>query len=94
MRKLLAMAISTALAASTFAVPALADWRDDLAAQMRWDHGCAVTFYSGVIERTIEANLVVVTKVHCEDGRVFDAIQHNELEDFEVTECTPTEQAC
>ncbi|MDF2781945.1 MAG: hypothetical protein K0S96_1749, partial [Geminicoccaceae bacterium] len=28
------------------------------------------------------------------DGRVFDAFQRDELEEFEINECTPTEQAC
>jgi hypothetical protein len=76
------------------ASPALADWQEDLAAQLRWDHACIVQFYSGVIERLLEGQLVVIAKAHCEDGRTFDAIQRNELEDFEITECTPTEQAC
>jgi hypothetical protein len=76
------------------ASPALADWQDDLAAQLRWDHGCLVQYYSGVIERLIDGQMVVIAKAHCEDGRTFDAIQRNELEDFEITECTPTEQTC
>ena len=83
-----------AAALLAIASPALADWQEDLAAQLRWDHECVVQFYSGVIERLIESQMVVIAKAHCEDGRTFDAIQRNELEDFEVTECTPTEQAC
>jgi hypothetical protein len=74
--------------------PALADWQEDLAAQLRWDHECIVRFYSGVIERMIDNQMVVIANAHCEDGRTFDATQRNELEDFEITECTPTEQAC
>ena len=74
--------------------PALADWQEDLAAQLRWDHECIVRFYSGVIERMIDNQMVVIAKAHCEDGRTFDATQRNELEGFEITECTPTEQAC
>ena len=74
--------------------PALADWQEDLAAQLRWDHECVVQFYSGVIERLIDGQMVVIAKAHCADGRTFDATQRNELEDFEITECTPTEQAC
>ncbi len=78
----------------TLAQPALANWQEDLAAQLRWDHDCKVNFYSGVIERVIDGNQVVIAKAHCDDGRVFDAIQHNELEEFEINECTPKEQAC
>lgn len=76
------------------AASARADWKEDLAAQLRWDHNCLVQYYSGVIERMIEGQLLVIAKVHCEDGRTFDAVQRNELEDFEISECTPTEQAC
>jgi hypothetical protein len=83
-----------ALALMVIAWPAMANWEDDLAAQLRWDHNCVVEFYSGVIERLVEGNLVVIAKAHCEDGRTFDAIQNNELEEFEINECTPTEQAC
>ena len=74
--------------------PARADWQDDLAAQLRWDHECLVQYYSGVIERMVDGQLLVIAKAHCEDGRTFDAVQRDELEDFEINECTPTEQAC
>lgn len=74
--------------------PALANWEEDLAAQLRWDYDCIVQYYSGVIERVVDGQLVVIAKAHCDDGRTFDAIQRNELEDFEITECTPSEQTC
>lgn len=93
MRKFRIAATAVALSAG-LALPAQADWREDLAAQMRWDHDCQVTIYTGTIERNVNGNLVVITKVHCDDGRVFDAIQRDELADFEVDECTPVEQAC
>jgi hypothetical protein len=83
-----------AIALLVIALPARADWEEDLAAQLRWDYDCVVNFYSGVIERVIEGNRVIIAKAHCDDGRLFDAIQRNELEEFEITECTPTEQAC
>jgi hypothetical protein len=84
----------TPAALLALAAPALAAWEEDLAAQLRWDYQCLVQYYSGVIERMVDGQLVVIAKAHCEDGRTFDAIQHDELEDFEITECTPTEQAC
>ena len=76
---------ATALALAALPAPALADWQDDLAAQLRWDHDCLVQYYSGVIERMIDGQLVVIAKAHCEDGRTFDATQRNELEDLEIT---------
>jgi hypothetical protein len=89
---LAALSFTAVLVAATS--PARASWEDDLAAQLRWDHECLVQYYSGVIERMVDGQLVVVAKAHCEDGRTFDAVQRDELEDFEITECTPTEQAC
>lgn len=89
MRKVLIVPLLVA-----FAPPALADWQEDLAAQLRWDHNCEVSFYSGVIERTVNGEQIVIAKAHCEDGRVFDAVQRDEFADFEVNECTPEEQAC
>jgi hypothetical protein len=83
-----------AAALPALASPALGDWQEDLASQLRWDHECLVQYYSGVIERMVDGQLVVIAKAHCEDGRTFDAIQNDELEDFEIKECTPTEQAC
>jgi hypothetical protein len=76
------------------ALPAAADWQTDLAAQLRWDHDCEVQFISNVIERLVDGRQVVIAKAHCDDGRVFDALQRNEFTDFEITECTPVEQAC
>jgi hypothetical protein len=76
------------------ATPAHASWQDDLTAQLRWDHQCQVAFYSDVIERLVNGQQVVIAKAHCEDGRVFDAIQKNELEEFQINECTPKEQSC
>jgi hypothetical protein len=73
---------------------AWAGWEEDLAAQLRWDHECKVSFYSGVVERLVDGDLMVIAKAHCEDGRLFDAIQHNELEEVEIHDCTPVEQAC
>ena len=51
-------------------------------------------YYSGVIERMVDGQLLVIAKAHCDDGRIFVAIQRDELEDFEITECTLTEQGC
>ena len=91
--RMLARALA-AMALSVTASPALADWQDDLAAQLRWDHGCLVQYYTGVIERMVDGQLLVIAKAHCEDGRTFDAIQRDELELFGITECTPTDQEC
>ena len=82
------------LATAALAPPAVADWQEDLAAQLRWDYECEVTFFSNVIERQVDGRPLVIAKAHCDDGRVFDATQRDEFEDFEINECTPKEQAC
>ena len=92
-RRMLARSLAV-VTLSAAASPAFADWQDDLAAQLRWDHRCLVQYYSGVIERMVDGQLVVIAKAHCDDGRTFDAIQRDELDDFEITECTPVEQGC
>jgi hypothetical protein len=77
-----------------FSQAAMADWQEDLVAQLLWDLDCTVALISGAMEREIEGERVIIGKVHCEDGRVFDAIRRHELDDFEVTQCTTDEQAC
>lgn len=74
--------------------PAAAAWPEDLTRQLEWEHDCEVEFLSGVIEREVEGAALVIAKAHCEDGRVFDALRRGELDDFELNECTPVEQAC
>ena len=64
------------------------------AAAAGWDHDCMVAFFSGVIEREVDGKPVIIAKAHCEDGRTFDALQRDEFEDFEITECETDEQAC
>lgn len=86
--------IAVLLLASGLALPAAADWQADLAAQLRWDHDCEVQLISNIIERLVDGRQVVIAKAHCDDGRVFDAVQRDEFTDFEITECTPVEQAC
>jgi hypothetical protein len=68
--------------------------RSVLPTQLCWAHECPVQYYSGVIDCMVDSQLLVIAKAPCEDGRTFDAIQHDELHNFEITECMPTEQAC
>ena len=86
--------LAAILTVAVHTAPAVADWQEDLALQMQWDHDCEVSFFSNVIERDVDGETVVIAKAHCVDGRVFDAIQRGAFEDFEVNECTPVEQAC
>lgn len=75
---------------------ASAAWQDDLAAEIRVSHGCSVAYLSQVVERTVDGRQVIFAKVHCEDGRVFDATRTGSLEPFDFKECQPARepQAC
>ncbi|MCS6879627.1 MAG: hypothetical protein N2038_03685 [Geminicoccaceae bacterium] len=80
----------------TIARPAPAGWQDDLAAEIRAAHGCSVAYLTQIVERTLDGRQVIFAKVHCEDGRVFDASRTSALEPFAFKEC-PTgrePQAC
>ncbi|MCS6780040.1 MAG: hypothetical protein NZ555_10105 [Geminicoccaceae bacterium] len=75
---------------------ACAAWQDDLAAEIRVSRGCSVAYLSQVVERTVDGRQVIFAKVHCEDGRVFDATRTGSLEPFDFKECQPARepQAC
>jgi hypothetical protein len=79
---------AAALELSVLSAPALADCEDDLAAQGRWDHECLVQYYSGVIERMIEGQLLVTARSIARTAALSTQIQRIELEDFEITEWT------
>jgi hypothetical protein len=78
----------------SFSQVAMAEWEEDLAAQLLWHLDCTVTLVRGVMEREIEGERVIIAKARCQDGRVFDAIRRHELDDFELTQCRTDEQAC
>lgn len=88
-RRLLA---SVALILLLLGAPARAAWQEDLIAEIRAAHGCTVAYLSQVVERTVDGRQIVFAKVHCEDGRVFDASRTNALEPFVFRECAPARE--
>ena len=87
--------IATTLGLLLLAANALANWQQDLAADIDFEHSCEVAFLSHVIEREVEGKLMVMAKVHCTDQRTFDAVRTGRLETFEFKECTVREkQSC
>ncbi len=68
--------------------PALAGWEDELAEQTEYEHDCKVAFLSRIIERTVEGHKVARAKVHCDDGRGFDAFRPDGSDLFQFTETT------
>ena len=64
-----------------------ADWQAELRQQMREDHRCLIAFYSQVDEREVEGITIVMVRLHCQDGRVFEASRRGPLSPFRVSEC-------
>lgn len=92
MRALVAVGLLLAVLVSA---PAQADWPDDLTAEIQDLHNCEVAFLSQVIEREVKGEQLVMAKVHCTDGRAFDAVRVSEYDLFEFKECTVSEkQSC
>lgn len=64
-----------------------ADWQAELRQQMREDHRCLIAFFSQVDERVVEGIPIVMVRLHCHDGRVFEASRRDPLSPFRVSEC-------
>ena len=87
--------MAAALGLWLLAADAHADWQQDLAADIDFEHSCEVAFLSHVVERDVEGKMMVMAKVHCTDQRTFDAVRSGRLEPFEFKECTVREkQSC
>ena len=70
---------------------AASGWREDLAIEIRSEHGCEVAYLTHVVERDIDGRQVILAKVHCMDQRSFDATRSDEKEFFSFHECTREE---
>ena len=69
------------LSAAAVAWPILkayAGWKEDLAAAINAEHGCAVRELTKVIEREAKGMRLAVATVHCADGRKFTAGKVND----------------
>ncbi len=76
------------LVTAALAAPALAGWEEELAEQIEYEHDCKVGFLSRITERTVEGHKVVRAKVHCDEGRSFDAFRPDGSDLFQFTETT------
>jgi hypothetical protein len=86
---LLAMAL-----AGTPGTPLLAQssWEEDLAAEIQIMEDCTVSFLSQIVERQIDGRSMIMAKVHCEDGRAFDATRDDSFAAFEFRACEPEDK--
>jgi len=72
--------------------PVLAqDWQSDLANEVLLMEDCEVSFLTQVVERDLDGRSVILAKVHCVDGRTFDASRDDTFAAFEFRECEPEE---
>ena len=73
--------------------PALAqqDWQGDLANEILLMEDCEVSFLTQVVERDLDGRVVILAKVHCVDGRTFDASRDDNFAAFEFRACEPDE---
>ncbi|WP_193370219.1 hypothetical protein [Pelagibius marinus] len=70
-------------------------WQSELTAQMARDYDCEVAFFSQVVEREVNGDLVILAKVHCLDKRTFDAYRDSAFQPFEIHPCeNPENRAC
>jgi hypothetical protein len=68
------------------------DWQADLANEALIMEDCDVSFLTQVIEREIDGRAVVMAKMHCVDGRTFDALRDDTFAAFAFTICEPEEE--
>ena len=86
-----------ALAITSISSSALAQapWAEELALQIKALRDCDVALLAQVLERESNGVTFVMAKVHCEDGRAFDALKPGRDELFKFTECgRPNERDC
>lgn len=79
------------LAAAPLAM-AQAGWEQSLADEILIMEDCEVSFLSQVIEREIDGRMIVMAKVHCVDGRTFDATRDDSFDAFEFAICEPEDE--
>lgn len=68
-------------------------WQQDLADQMADDYVCVIGYLSRITEREIGGASSVQVRVHCLDGRAYDARRHKEAW-FSIEPCQKTKFSC
>lgn len=86
---------AAAVLVASFAAWAAGEWQDALGRQAQAEQGCEVAFLTQVQERATATGNAVAAKVHCVDGRAFDALRGGAGEPFTLKLCTPVDaRAC
>ena len=71
---------------------AQADWQAELADEILIMEDCEVSFLTQVIERTVDGREIILAKVHCVDGRTFDASRDDTFAAFSFAICEAEEE--
>lgn len=90
-------ALITAIAAAApFGVVLAQDlsWQGPLNDRLLREQNCKVSFYTGIVERSVDGKQLIIAKAHCEDKRAFDVARNAANEPFTIKECRPTPTAC
>ena len=62
-------------------------WSEELAAEIGLAETCEVDFLTQVTDREVNGVQIIFAKVHCRDGRVFDATRTGAFEPFDFKIC-------
>jgi hypothetical protein len=93
MPRVLAVATLAALGLLVAATAwAQAAWQAELADEILIMEDCEVSFLTQVIERTVGDREVILAKVHCADGRTFDASRDDTFAAFAFSICEPEDE--
>ncbi len=68
------------------------DWQGTLADEILIMEDCEVSFLTQMIERQIDGRQVILAKVHCTDGRTFDASRNDSFAAFDFSICEPEDE--
>ena len=86
-----ALAMPTGLPAA--ATEAVLQWQQDLADQMMDDYVCEIGYLSRVMNREVEGAPLIQARVHCLDGRAYDARRHKDAW-FAIEPCQTVKRSC
>ena len=69
------------------ALSASADWPDELKLQALQSKRCEVGFMTDVKVRIVDGQQVIFARIHCHDGRAFDASRVGDTGQFTFAAC-------
>ena len=85
--RLFSLVVLAAALSAPAPLSAQAEWEDSLSVEILIAHDCVVAFLSRIVEREVNGVPTVMTKVHCEDQRTFDAQRLSPHERFTFSRC-------